>query len=53
MKRTLGKWEQDLVLRQDPFVAKHLPETIIYSEQNLIDLLNRYESVYVKHDTTG
>ena len=25
----------------------------LYSENNLDDLLNRYQSVYVKHDTTG
>ena len=34
-------------------VAKHIPETLLYSESNLDDLLNRYQSVYVKHDTTG
>ncbi|MCM3711553.1 YheC/YheD family protein [Sporosarcina luteola] len=53
MKRTLGKWEQNLLLQQDPVVAKHIPETVLYSENNLDDLLNRYESVYVKHDTAG
>ena len=53
MKRTMGKWEQSLLLQQHLLVAKHIPETIIYSENNLDDLLNRYQSVYVKHDTTG
>lgn len=53
MKKTLGKWEQNELLQQDPSVAKHLPETRLYSEDNLNDLLNRYPSVYVKHDTTG
>ncbi|WP_432361339.1 YheC/YheD family protein [Sporosarcina sp. UB5] len=53
MKRNLGKWEQHVVLQQDPFVAKHMPETHLYSDKNLVDLLNRHPSVYVKHDTTG
>lgn len=53
MKRTLGKWEQSLLLQQHPFVATHIPKTTLYSEKNLDDLLNRYASVYVKHDTTG
>lgn len=53
MKRTLGKWEQHLLLQQDPFVAEHIPETTVYNKDNLDDLLNRYPSVFVKHDTTG
>ena len=53
MKKTLGKWEQSLLLQQHPLVAKHIPETLLYSESNLDDLLNRYQSVYVKHNSTG
>ncbi|MFS0690003.1 YheC/YheD family protein [Sporosarcina sp. 179-K 8C2 HS] len=53
MKRTMGKWEQSILLQHHPLVAKHIPETITYSENNLDDLLSRYQSVYVKHDTTG
>lgn len=53
MKRNLGKWEQNVLLRQHPLVAKYIPETTVYSEKNLDDLLNRHQSVYVKHDTTG
>lgn len=53
MKKSLGKWEQHVLLQQDPFVAKHIPETVVYSEENLMDLLNRYPSVFVKHETTG
>src|SRR5690606_7105622 len=53
MKKSLGKWEQSVVLQQDQFVAKHLPETREFSERNLNDLLSRYPSVYVKHDSTG
>ena len=53
MKRAMGKWEQSVLLQQHPFVAKHIPETLLYNERNLDDFLNRYQSVYVKHDTTG
>ncbi|MDN4608474.1 YheC/YheD family protein [Sporosarcina highlanderae] len=53
MKKAMGKWEQSLLLRQDSLVAKHIPETVLYSENSLDDLLNRYQAVYVKHDTTG
>ncbi|WHT49422.1 hypothetical protein QNH10_07745 [Sporosarcina thermotolerans] len=53
MKRAMGKWEQNVLLQQYPFVAKHIPETLLYSESNLDYCLKRYQSVYVKHDTTG
>ncbi|MCG7344917.1 YheC/YheD family protein [Sporosarcina sp. ACRSL] len=53
MKRAMGKWEQSELLQQHPEVAKHIPETLLYNESNLEDLLNRYQSVYVKHVTTG
>lgn len=53
MKKSLGKWEQYLVLKQQSLLAKHLPETTVYSENMLNVLLNRYPSVYVKHDTSG
>ncbi|MFS0689998.1 YheC/YheD family protein [Sporosarcina sp. 179-K 8C2 HS] len=53
MKRTLGKWEQSVFLQQNPLVAKHIPETLIYNENILDEFLNRYPSVYVKHNTTG
>ena len=53
MKRIMGKWEQNLLLQQHPFTTKHIPETTLYSESHLDDLLSRYPSVYVKHDTSG
>ncbi|MDW0117707.1 YheC/YheD family protein [Sporosarcina thermotolerans] len=53
MKKSLGKWEQNLLLKQQSLVSKHIPETTLYSENNLNELLNRYQSVYVKHDTSG
>ncbi|MCG7337046.1 YheC/YheD family protein [Sporosarcina sp. ACRSM] len=53
MKRALGKWEQSVLFQQHPVLAKHIPETILYSEKNLIDFSNRYPSVFVKHDMTG
>lgn len=53
MKKSLGKWMQSVLLQQHPFVVKHLPETIAYSEKNLDDLLSRHSSVFVKNDTTG
>ncbi|MFC5602746.1 YheC/YheD family protein [Sporosarcina koreensis] len=53
MMRSMGKWEQSILLQHNPQVVNHIPETLTYSEENLDDLLNRYPSVYVKHDTTG
>lgn len=53
MKRTLGKWEQNMSLQQHPHIAKHIPETKLFNEHHLDDLLSRCPSVYVKHDTTG
>lgn len=53
MKKSLGKWEQISLLQQHPFVAKHIPATIVYSENSLDTFLERYQSVFVKHDTSG
>ncbi len=53
LKRRLGKWEQNLLLQQNPLTALSIPETSLYSMGNLLELLNRYQYVYVKHDTSG
>lgn len=53
MKKSIGKWGQYFLLQQHPLVKKHMPKTSVYSEDNLEGFLNRYQSVFVKHDTTG
>lgn len=53
MKKSIGKWGQYFLLQQHPLVTKHIPVTSVYSEDNLDEFLKRYQSVYVKHDTTG
>ena len=53
MSNLLGKWQQYVLLQQHPLTSKSIPETTLYSLNNLIDFINRYDYVYVKHDTTG
>ncbi|MFJ7730899.1 YheC/YheD family protein [Lysinibacillus sp. NPDC097231] len=53
MKNALGKWEQILLLKQNPLTTNCIPESTLYSLENLIYFLNRYEYVYVKHNNTG
>lgn len=53
MSNLLGKWQQYVLLQQNPLTAKSVPETTLYSLNNLLDLISRYDYVYVKHDTTG
>ncbi|MBW8352093.1 YheC/YheD family protein [Bacillus sp. IITD106] len=53
MSKPVGKWEQSVLLQQDPLTAKNIPKTKIYSIKNLQKLLKHYAYVYVKHDTTG
>lgn len=53
MKNTLGKWQQFLLLTQNPLTSTFIPESTLYSLENLINLLNKYEYVYVKHNSTG
>ncbi|WML39226.1 YheC/YheD family protein [Neobacillus sp. OS1-2] len=53
MNENLGKWKQSLLLQQNPVTAKYTPETTIYSLENLVDFICRYEFVYVKHNSTG
>lgn len=53
LKNKLGKWQQHLLLSQNPLTAKSIPETTIYSVTNLLDFISRYDYVYVKHDTSG
>ncbi|MBY0121277.1 YheC/YheD family protein [Bacillus sp. S/N-304-OC-R1] len=53
MKNLLGKWKQHLFLSQDPLTVNYIPEAAIYSQDQLLDFLNRFNYVYVKHDSTG
>ncbi|MFO1445077.1 YheC/YheD family protein [Bacillus sp. Bva_UNVM-123] len=53
MRDAVGKWEQSLLLQQDPVIRNSIPETKMYTINNLIELLNRYSHVYVKHTSTG
>ncbi|MBS4205995.1 YheC/YheD family protein [Lederbergia citrea] len=53
MSNPLGKWKQKLLLQQNPLTAKSIPQTSIYSLANLLDFINRYEYIFVKHDTSG
>ncbi|MDQ0215848.1 glutathione synthase/RimK-type ligase-like ATP-grasp enzyme [Oikeobacillus pervagus] len=49
----LGKWNQYEILKRQPLLLKHLPETTLYSQENLINFLYRHYFIYVKHDTSG
>lgn len=51
--KQLGKWEQYLLLSMDSLTEKNLPLTIKYSLTNLVDFINSFEYVYVKHERTG
>ncbi|MBS4218431.1 YheC/YheD family protein [Bacillus sp. FJAT-49711] len=53
MGNNLEKWKQALWLKQNSLTAKSLPETNKYSPENLIDFLNRYDYVYIKHNNSG
>ncbi|SFC77939.1 YheC/D like ATP-grasp [Bacillus sp. OV322] len=53
MKDRLGKWKQYTLLGQHPLLSKHLPETKLYSIENLSELLERYEYVYLKNNRGG
>ncbi|CAH2715961.1 Endospore coat-associated protein YheD [Neobacillus rhizosphaerae] len=53
MSDAVGKWEQYLLLQQDPLISSSIPETKMYSIKNFRELINRYDHVYVKHNTTG
>ncbi|MBS4194897.1 YheC/YheD family protein [Lederbergia citri] len=53
MNIDLGKWQQYLLLKQNPVTANSIPKTKKYSIENLLDLLSRFDNVYVKHDSSG
>lgn len=44
----LDKWQVDRMLRREPALAPHLPDTSIGTEAELYRLLDRYGSVYIK-----
>src|SRR5690606_17398085 len=41
------------VLQQDPFLRRMIPETLWYTPANLAEMLERYDTVYVKPDKGG
>lgn len=53
MTERLRKWKQYTLLGQHPLISKYIPETKLYSVENLSDLLERYEFVYLKNDRGG
>ncbi|MEF3354621.1 YheC/YheD family protein [Paenibacillus sp. GYB006] len=49
MNRTIGsKWIKTEVLQTNPHIANHIPETAIFTEQHLKDMLQKYGMVFVK-----
>ncbi|MFE8699262.1 YheC/YheD family protein [Cytobacillus sp. FJAT-54145] len=49
----VGKLEQSLLLQSDSLTKKHFPETIEYRKENIGAFLEKYNTIYVKHDTSG
>ncbi|MEH7343286.1 YheC/YheD family protein [Bacillus sp. JJ1532] len=49
----LRKWDQYILLGNHPLISKHLPETKLYTIENLSDLLKRYEYIYLKNNRGG
>lgn len=48
-RRFVNKWEAYQLLRQDPLLTPHLPETLLLQKgRQLLDLLGRYNAVYIK-----
>ena len=53
LKNQLRKWKQYVLLGQHPIISKYIPETKLYTIENLSNLLERYEYVYLKNDRGG
>ncbi|OXS77898.1 YheC/YheD family protein [Domibacillus enclensis] len=53
MKDAIGKLDQYQLLKKDPFVRHHIPDTAPYTKEHLIDFAHRYPVVFIKHDTSG
>jgi len=53
MRFAMSKWDQHVLLTQNPLTADKVPKTVIYSKQNLINFIKKYGNVFVKHDTSG
>lgn len=47
-RQVASKWVKTSVLRQDERIARHIPETRIYSRENVASMLNRYGKVVLK-----
>ncbi|MDD4803067.1 MAG: YheC/YheD family protein [Syntrophomonas sp.] len=46
--RFLNKWEVHQSLSQNPLTSDLVPETCLYSQENLNLLLNKYQSLFIK-----
>jgi len=42
------KWQRYKTLKKEPSIIPHLPETTMYSQRNLVSLLAKYKSVFLK-----
>lgn len=53
MKERLGKAKQYALFSNHPLLSNYIPETQKYTVKNLMELLEKYESVYLKNDRGG
>lgn len=49
-KRTKSKLEKINALLKDPFIARHIPETMEFQAENLREMLHRFPALYLKPD---
>src|SRR5690606_7438835 len=47
-RHVASKWLKTAVLRQDPRIARHIPDTRIYTVAHLSSMLNAYHKVVLK-----
>jgi len=53
LKERLGKWKQFTMFSGHPLLSKYIPETKKYTIENLIEMLDRHEHIYLKNDRGG
>jgi hypothetical protein len=49
----IDKWDQYNIYKEKHTLKKYLPDTVIFSEENLRTMLNKYNEVYVKGTRSG
>ncbi|MDR7001411.1 YheC/YheD family protein [Neobacillus niacini] len=49
----IDKWDQYSIFKANHILKKYLPDTVIFSEENLRTMLNKYKEVYVKGTRSG